>query len=111
MHTVLATIDLNLLDGKPQIDLYKALVPLQKTVFDEDERIIFECYGELTHTYKDLPADLLIQLQKMLVYINIPNYFCIVKSRVDLSAELEYVNQQYAVDDSPIRNILEDIDV
>lgn len=111
MYRVLATIDLNLLDTKSQIDLYKTLMPLYKSEFKEDERIIFECSSELTHTYKDLPADLLIQLQKMLVYIDIPNYFCIVKSHIDLSAELEYINQHYAVGDTPIRNILEDINV
>ena len=106
MTKVLALINLNLFDGKSQVELYKALMPLYKTAYDENERIVFYCYEPLKHSFDDLPADLLIQLQKMLVYIDIPNFFCLlVTNNENVKKELKYVCDHYAVNEQPIEVI------
>lgn len=87
------------------------MAPLHKEVFEEGECIIFKCPKELKHSYNDLPADILINLQKMLVYIDIPNFFCTIISTIDLSLELDYVCKHYAVNETPIKNIVETFDV
>lgn len=111
MVNVLATIDLNDLDYKPQSQLFNAIAPLRKEVFDDNDRIVFKCTNILAHTYNDLPADVLIRLQKMLSYVDISNFFCVVISNTDLSAELEYVCKHYAVNENPIKNIVESTNV
>jgi hypothetical protein len=103
---ILTTIDLLTVDNTSEKDLYNLLLPLHKDVYADNDRIVFTCFGTLTHTFDDLPADLLIRLQKMLVYVDIPNFFCIVISNQNLSEELTYVCNKYAVDENPMVNII-----
>ena len=96
-------LDLSILDSTGK--LYKALIPLKEKEFKESTRIVFYHSAPLVYTFNDLPADSLIQLQKMLVYIDIPNFFCLVVSDKDLKEDLEYICKNYCVGEDPINQI------
>jgi hypothetical protein len=107
---VIKVIDLNELDTRPQKDIYDQLKPLYKKIFRNNERIVFYCFSPLFRKFSDLPADTLIQLQKMLVYIDIPNFFCIVVTNdKNLQEELNYVCNHFAVNETPIKAILYEV--
>ena len=96
-------LDLSALDLGSK--LYTALSPLKEKEFKEFTRIVFYHSAPLVYTFNDLPADSLIQLQKMLVYIDIPNFFCLIVSDKDIKEELEYVCKKYCVGEHPIEFI------
>ena len=104
-YDVISLIDLVPLDSASQKDIYNILQPLHKTEFKDNERIVFYYFSPLTHGFDDLPAETLIQLQKMLVYIDIPNFFCIVLTNdKNVSTELKYICEQYTVNENPIQS-------
>jgi len=106
-YTVIDLIDLSEFDGKDQGYLYQKLFPLSKEKFSDDERIIFYCSQPLIRKFTDLPPKTLIHLQKMLVYSNIPNFFCIIISNeYNIHLDIEYVCNKYAVNEDPIQIIL-----
>ena len=96
-------LDLSALDSDSK--LYKALSPLKEEEFKELTKIVFYHSAPLVYTFNDLPADSLIQLQKMLVYVDIPNFFCLVITNKDIKEELEYVCKHYCVNETPIKFI------
>jgi hypothetical protein len=96
-------LDLSILDSTGK--LYKALIPLKEKEFKESTRIIFYHSAPLVYTFNDLPADSLIQLQKMLVYIDIPNFFSLLISDEDIKEDLDYICKKYCVGESPINQI------
>jgi len=96
-------LDLSTLDSKGR--LFNALDPLKEEEFNKSTRIVFYHSAPLVYTFGDLPADSLIQLQKMLVYIDIPNFFCLVVSDKDLKEDLEYICKNYCVGEQPINQI------
>jgi hypothetical protein len=96
-------LDLSILDSPGK--LYKALIPLKEKEFKEFTRIVFYHSAPLVYTFNDLPADSLIQLQKMLVYIDIPNFFCLLVSDEDIKEDLDYICKDYCVDERPIIQI------
>ena len=96
-------LDLSKLDTNAK--LFQALVTLKEDEFNNNTRIIFYHSTQLIYTYTDLPADSLIQLQKMLVYIDIPNFFCLIISNQNIEDELLYVSKHYAVNEKPIEFI------
>lgn len=97
-----AEIDISELNSSA--DFFKVLSPLKENVFADDVRIIFFNSKELIHSFADLPADQLITLQKMLVYLDIPNFFCLFRSNnKNIVQELEYVCNHYATNESPIK--------
>ena len=102
-YEVKALIDLS--DVSTEILLYKTIYPLREEKYCENTRIIFYHTQELIYTFDDLPADIVILLQRMLVYIDIPNYFCAICSTKDLTAELKYVCEKYAVNEIPMTYI------
>ena len=103
-YNVKEFLDLSALDSDNK--LYKALAPLKEEEFKEFTRIVFYHIDPLVYTFNDLPADSLIQLQKMLVYIDIPNFFCIfVSDDQKIKQELKYICENYAVDKTPIEFI------
>jgi hypothetical protein len=85
--------------------LYKELVFLKEEEFKEYTRIVFYHSSPLVYTFNDLPADSLIQLQKMLVYIDIPNFFCLIVSDEDLKEDLDYICKNYCIGEDPINQI------
>jgi hypothetical protein len=96
-------LDLSTLDSGSK--LYEALSPLREEEFKEPTKIVFYHSAPLVYTFNDLPADSLIQLQKMLVYIDIPNFFCLIVSDEDIKEELEYVCKNYCVGEHSIEFI------
>jgi hypothetical protein len=96
---------LNLSELNSNGKLYNALAPLKEEEFKEFTRIVFYHSDPLVHTFEDLPADALIQLQKMLVYIDIPNFFCLIVSDQDIEKELDYVCKNYCVNETAINQI------
>jgi hypothetical protein len=96
-------LDLSALDSGSK--LHTALLPLREEEFKEPTKIVFYHSAALVYTFTDLPADSLIQLQKMLVYIDIPNFFCLIVSDEDIKEELEYVCKNYCVNENPIEYI------
>lgn len=86
-------------------DFYNVLSPLKESKFPDSSRIVFYNSSKLTRTYDDLPADSLIVLQKMLVYLDIPNFFCLVISNDILSSDLNYICINYATNETPIKLI------
>ena len=97
-------IDLSKLDTTASI--YQTLVPLKKQEFPDSFRILFYHSSPLVHTYNDLPADSLITLPKMLVYIDIPNFVCMFASNeTKFEQELNYVCEHYTVNETPINFI------
>jgi hypothetical protein len=96
-------LDLSALDSDNK--LYKTLLPLKEEEFKELTKIVFYHSAPLVSTFNDLPADSLIQLQKMLVYIDIPNFFCLVVSDKDLKEDLDYICKNYCVGEDPINQI------
>jgi hypothetical protein len=97
-------LDLSLLTKES--DFYTVLAPLKEDTFADNTRLVFHHSQPLVRTFNDLPADSLIQLQKMLVYIDIPNFFCVIVSDdIKVKDELEFVCQHYAVNENPINLI------
>ena len=96
---------LNLSDLKSESDVYNALSSLKEKEFKKATRIVFYHSDPLEYTFNDLPADSLIKLQKMLVYIDIPNFFCVIVTNEDIKEELEYVCKNYCVNETPIEFI------
>ena len=106
-HKILSIIDLFSFDNKSQKELYDILRVLHKTEYRDNELIVFYCLSPLTRKFEDLPAETLINLQKMLVYIDIPNFFCVVVTNdTNMQKDLAYVCEHYAVDEKPINTIL-----
>ena len=107
---VIKLLDLNALDTGSQKDIYDQLKPLYKETFKDNERIVFCCLSPLSRKFTELPAEALVHLQKMLVYIDIPNFFCIVITNdKELQQELNYVCEQYATNETPIKAILYEV--
>ena len=96
-------LDLSALDSTGK--LFNALDPLKEEEFNEFTRIVFYHSEPLEYTFGDLPADALIQLQKMLVYIDIPNFFCLIISNKDLKEDLDYICKNYCVGEQSIKFI------
>lgn len=105
-NNILKIVNLNLFDRKPQKDLYSVLAPLKRAKFANNELIIFYCLDQLHRQFDDEPCDLLVSLQKVLVYLDIPNSFCKLVSNVDLSNDLQLVSDVHAVNETPIENII-----
>lgn len=106
-YKILSLIDLTSIDCTSQKNIYDLLLPLQKKEFNNNERIVFYCFSPLHHKFNDLPADVLIQLQKMLVYVDIPNFFCIILTNIkELQSELDYICNNFAVKETPIKTII-----
>jgi hypothetical protein len=107
---VIKLLDLNVLDTGLQKDIYDQLKPLHKETFENNERIVFYCFSPLSRKFADFPAETLIHLQKMLVYIDIPNFFCIVITNdAKLQQDLIYVCDLFTKNETPIKAILYEV--
>jgi hypothetical protein len=97
---------LNLSTLHKDADLYRTLKLLKETEFKEFTRLVFYHIDPLVYAFDDLPSDSLINLQKMLVYIGIPNYYCLfVSNDKKVKEGLKYVCEQYAFNEHPIEFI------
>jgi len=79
-YNVLGSYTLENFYSKPSSALYHFLAPLKKEVFADNERIVF-------YNFTKINDDLLVHLQKTLVYLDIPEFFVIVVTNQTLIAE------------------------
>ena len=104
---IISLIDLSLYDNMTEKEIHDQLKSLHKIEFNNNERIVFYCFSELNHKFNNSPAESLIQLQKMLVYVDISNFFCvIITNNGKLQQELNEVCKRYTNNDLPIKTIL-----
>jgi hypothetical protein len=85
--------------------LAEVLQDLREEEFKDNCRIVFYHSAELDQSFDDLPADMLIKLQMLLVEVDIPNFFCLLVSDSIIKDDVEYVCKKYAVDEAPINLI------
>ena len=81
------------------------LTTFREESFEDDCRIVFYHSEELDKSFDNLPADMLIKLQMLLVEVDIPNFFCLLVSDSIIKADVEYVCDHYAVNEIPINLI------
>lgn len=109
-YNIIKTFDLTVFDTFSEKDIYDQLTLLYKSNFDNNDIIVFYCFNPLAHQFDDMPAETLSRLQKILVYVDIPNFFCLVVTNdKDMQAELDIVCKQYATNETPIRTILHEV--
>lgn len=94
----------DLLDYDQNLELLeKELRLLKKETYADNYRFIFLHYDTDYYLYPNTPGVLITNLQRLLVELNIPNYFCIVVSNHNnLKKELLAVQQIYAKTDEPM---------
>lgn len=85
--------------------LAKVLLDLREDEFNNTTRIVFYHSDELDKSFDDLPADMLIKLQMLLVEVDIPNFFCLIVSDSIIEDDVAYVCQHHAVNENPINLI------
>jgi len=105
-YNIKSTVDLSKYSWSTDYLLKEALEKLKELEFADDTRIVFYHSAPLDKSFDELPADMLIKLQMLLAEVDIPNYFCIVITDVDLTNELDYLCTKYAVDEKPMINII-----
>jgi homoaconitase/3-isopropylmalate dehydratase large subunit len=89
-------IDLSLFDQLPTGRLYSQLRRCHKTVFADNERVVFVIANNLKKTYTDQPNDIVTVLQQYIQHHDIPHFFIIVLSNInDISQQLNYVHKMY----------------
>jgi hypothetical protein len=86
--------------------LKQELLAMKKEFFEPNYRFIFLHYDTDYYTYPNVPGMMLTNLQKMLVDLDIPNYFClIITNHNNLKSELDYLNTTFTTDAYPISSI------
>ena len=105
-YNIKSTVDLSKYSWGTDHLLKETLEELKELEFADDARIVFYHSAPLDKSFDELPADMLIKLQMLLAEVDIPNYFCIVVTDVDLTNELDYLCNKYAVDENPMVNII-----
>lgn len=109
-YNIIKTFDLAVLETTPDKDIYDLVQPLHKLKFSENDLIVFYCFTPLAHRFDDMPAEIISRLQKMLVYVDIPNFFClVVTNNKEMQLELDDVCKKYATAETPIRTILHEV--
>lgn len=93
----------NLLDYDSRLeDLYTELEKLKKDPFPQDYRFIFTHYDTDYYITNTEPGLLLRNLQRILVELDIPNYFCIIITAQDIESQLEMLQREETHDTVPI---------
>jgi hypothetical protein len=82
--------------------LYQELAQLKQESYDTNYRFVFLHFDSEYYLNLDQPGFTLINLQRILDRLDIPNYFCIVVSQQDLSKQLEQVRVSESSDDVAI---------
>ena len=101
----------DLLDYDQDMDRLRTdLLLLRKHHHESNYRFVFLHYDTDYYITQDFPGITLINLQKILESIDIPNYFCLILSQQDLQPMCNRVWKEFAPNDScsiaNIRNFL-----
>ena len=87
--------------------LANELGALKQETFDSNYRFIFLHYDTDYYLYPGLPGLILTNLQRLLVELDIPNYFClIITNHTRIKSELEYLCRTFTKDTHPIGSIV-----
>jgi hypothetical protein len=80
--------------------LHTELQKLRKDKYENNYRFVFLHYDTEYYITQNLPGLTLINLQKILESLDIPNYFCLLLSQQDLQPMCNRVWQEFASTDS-----------
>jgi hypothetical protein len=96
----------DLLSYDMNMDLLQTeLHALKKESYDNNYRFIFLHYDTEYYINKTIPGLTLLNLQRILVSLDIPNYFCLIITQQDLTDYLEYLRIHETTDSIPIHSI------
>jgi hypothetical protein len=83
-------------------DLQADLKALTRPQYEANYRFIFLLYDTQYHVTNDQPGLTLLNLQRIVHHLDIPNYFCLVLSHHDVSEQLRQLAQSETTDDCSI---------
>lgn len=90
----------NLLDYDSDMSkLYDELKGLSKNVYENNYRFIFLHYDLDYFITENTPGLTLINLQRILVSLDIPNFFCLILSQQNLQKMCDIVREQFSSDE------------
>lgn len=104
-------------------ELYNKLKELRKDCYDLNYRFIFLHYDTEFYTSPDYIGLTIINLQKILESLDIPNYFCLILSQQDLQPACNRAKEYFAPNDdcsitviknflhTPIQPIVTDVEL
>jgi len=90
------------------LDMYKLqdkLNQLKKDSYPPNYRFIFLLYDTEYYLDHRLPGFTVLNLQRLLSSLDIPNYFCLILSQQDITDKLKYAQETQSNDTVPIANI------
>jgi len=97
----------NLLDyDYRMIDLYNEIKRLKKNFYNANYRFVFLHYDTEYYITNDEPGLTLRNLQRLLVSLDIPNYFCLILTQQNIGNQLEKLRIQETNDDCTISHIV-----
>lgn len=85
--------------------LYNDLLPMKKCEYQSNYRFIFLHYDTDYYITNNQPGILLRNLQKILVSLDIPNYFCLILTEQNIQKELDQLAREETSDDCSISSI------
>lgn len=85
--------------------LLNDLKPFVKDLYEDNYRFIFFHYDTEYYINKDLPGLTLLNLQRILVSLDISNYFCLILTQQDIKNQLEYLRKTETTDNVSIASI------
>jgi hypothetical protein len=87
------------------ITLYNELFELKKDSYEQNYRFIFLYYDTDYYITNNQPGLILRNLQRIIVSLDISNYFCLILTQKDITKELEILRQQETTDNCAIASI------
>lgn len=91
--------------GADMSRLYHDLLLLKKESYHPNYRFIFQHWDTDYYITVDQPGLTLRNLQRVLVSLDISNYFCLILTHQDIEDELEVLRAEETVDDCAIASI------
>lgn len=86
--------------------LHQELNQLKQNSYQNNYRFIFAFYDTQYYITHDRPGVTLLNLQRILHNLDIPNYFCLILSQQNISDELKYLQRTETTDDCAISSIV-----
>lgn len=87
--------------------LHDELIALKQERYEDNYRFIFLHYDTDYYLFPNTAGILITNLQRLLVKLDIPNYFClIITNHNNLDTELKFIQSVYAKNDAPISCIV-----
>ena len=85
--------------------LYNDLLKLKQDHYESNYRFIFLHYDTDYYVTNDQPGLMLRNLQRILVNLDVSNYFCLILTQQNIEKELEILRQQETTENCAIANI------